>query len=261
MKEKLFERDWRFILDAIYRINSIDNIELLEKETLECLWALFPYTQGTFFIAESDTNGKLVYRRPAVIGIEAHYLDQFMNGDYDQDSYFCGMSLISQTETFRDSDLMPEPFRINTKLYRDIYKKQGIHYALRSYLVHNGTLVGNISLFNSKNAGDFDEKSAHIVDIMAPHIAMKLGELLEKETTSEKPAKHPSYDTMKKLTLTAREQEIAAAVLQGFSDREIADKLCISSSTFKKHIYNIYKKMNVNNRPQMINFFNSQANN
>jgi DNA-binding CsgD family transcriptional regulator len=62
-----------------------------------------------------------------------------------------------------------------------------------------------------------------------------------------------SYD------LTAREQEILRLVLRGESNKEIEKKLFISASTVRNHIYNIYKKLDVRNRLELINLIAKDA--
>jgi LuxR family transcriptional regulator of csgAB operon len=53
-----------------------------------------------------------------------------------------------------------------------------------------------------------------------------------------------------KTALTSREIEILTLVSMGSTNEEIANKMCISTNTVKKHLYNIFKKINVSNRLQ-----------
>ena len=61
--------------------------------------------------------------------------------------------------------------------------------------------------------------------------------------------------------LTAREQEILRLVLQGASNKDIERKLFISASTVRNHIYNIYQKLGVRNRLELINRIGQDARN
>ena len=47
------------MLDIVYRINLIKEVDLFEKEVLECLMVLMPCTQGTFFIPVEE-NGRVI---------------------------------------------------------------------------------------------------------------------------------------------------------------------------------------------------------
>jgi DNA-binding CsgD family transcriptional regulator/streptogramin lyase len=55
-----------------------------------------------------------------------------------------------------------------------------------------------------------------------------------------------------KYKITAREQEIIRLILQGASNKDIEKKLFISNSTVRNHIYNIYQKLEVQNRLELI---------
>jgi DNA-binding CsgD family transcriptional regulator len=52
--------------------------------------------------------------------------------------------------------------------------------------------------------------------------------------------------------ITKREQEIMALIMEGKSNKEIADLLYISLSTVKNHIYNLFRKLEVTSRAQLM---------
>ena len=54
-------------------------------------------------------------------------------------------------------------------------------------------------------------------------------------------------------SLTAREKEILELLAKGFLYKEIADSLFISRETVKKHIHNIYRKLEVQTRTEALN--------
>ena len=54
--------------------------------------------------------------------------------------------------------------------------------------------------------------------------------------------------------LSPKEQEIARAVAEGLSNKQIAAKLGVAESTVKNHIYNIFRKCKVTSRVGLINY-------
>jgi DNA-binding CsgD family transcriptional regulator len=56
-----------------------------------------------------------------------------------------------------------------------------------------------------------------------------------------------------KYNITEREKEICNCIINGFSNKEICDKLFISIATVKKHIYNLFLKTDAKNRIDLIN--------
>lgn len=59
-------------------------------------------------------------------------------------------------------------------------------------------------------------------------------------------------DELAKLNLSNREYAVLQLLTQGNSNAEIADQLCLSLSTVKTHVSNLFVKMDVKSRTQAI---------
>jgi DNA-binding NarL/FixJ family response regulator len=81
---------------------------------------------------------------------------------------------------------------------------------------------------------------------MSPSIAMKTLKLLKNPVVFENP------ETSEVIELSTREIEVLEQLSKGLKNKDIADNLFISFSTVKKHIENIYKKLQAHNRIELI---------
>lgn len=71
----------------------------------------------------------------------------------------------------------------------------------------------------------------------------------------EKPQSNEALDLtemLKTYGLTKRELEIAGLIAEGKSNAEIAEKLYISETTVKKHVSNIFEKMGISRREELL---------
>ncbi len=83
---------------------------------------------------------------------------------------------------------------------------------------------------------------------MSPSVARKTIELLRQTGDPESPQKQE-----KDYTLSQREMEILVELVSGKNYKAIGEKLFISPLTVRKHVSNIYEKLHVNSRAQIIN--------
>lgn len=59
-------------------------------------------------------------------------------------------------------------------------------------------------------------------------------------------------EVARKFQISQREREIMELILQGKSNKDIEEMLFISYNTVKNHLYNLYQKLGVNSRGQMV---------
>jgi len=57
--------------------------------------------------------------------------------------------------------------------------------------------------------------------------------------------------------ITDREKDVIKYIIEGCNNQEISEKLFISSNTVRNHIYNIYRKMGIKNRYELISIVNN----
>src|SRR5471030_1546348 len=67
----------------------------------------------------------------------------------------------------------------------------------------------------------------------------------------QKPAEI-NYDQLLKSGISKREAEILLLIHEGLSNQQIADKLFVSENTIKKHLSNIFQKLQVERRTEAI---------
>lgn len=61
-----------------------------------------------------------------------------------------------------------------------------------------------------------------------------------------------SHGAVQDYHLTAREREVVQAIVEGLTYREIGERFHIAGATVKKHILNIYKKLNVRSKVEFM---------
>jgi DNA-binding NarL/FixJ family response regulator len=94
-----------------------------------------------------------------------------------------------------------------------------------------------LSIIRSAYRGELDG-SSFLVARLARLVSVRDGQ--EEEPGGGLPA------------LTEREREILACAAAGCGNKEIADRLCVSSETVKTHLHHIYQKLAVSGRVEAV---------
>jgi len=143
-----------------------------------------------------------------------------------------GMSGIKGMEIIKEK--YPDVDIIMLTIYHDSHK---IFDSLKAGA--SGYLLKHTSLPEIKEAIEMLLKGGAP---MSPQIARKV----ITHFNEQKPKKNP--DSM----LTSREQDIVTGLVDGLSYKMIADRYDISIDTVRAHVRNIYKKLHVNSKAEVI---------
>ena len=121
----------------------------------------------------------------------------------------------------------------------------GIQSGAVGYIVKDATPEEFVKIIRATHDG---------VDITSPYLAnlhpVVLARLRGKQPVS---SALPSAN-FSELNLTQREQEIVDLLVQGKSNKEMADKLCLSGDTIKAHLQHIFRKIGVSSRLEAVVF-------
>lgn len=88
------------------------------------------------------------------------------------------------------------------------------------------------------------------ITVLDQKVMARLAELMAGNSGSEGKQENISYDISEELT--GREKEICSLMVDGLTNKQIADRLYISEGTVKNYISNIYDKTGIHDRVKLI---------
>ena len=235
------------ISNILLDLYSIDDVEELERSFITDIRTLVPYDQGSFQTLDQNSEEMLVSDTVFVnVKEELAYLFDNIKSEND---YLKHLFYYKNSIVYVETDLLSDDVRKNTEFYKVFFEPQSLEYSAGIILIKDRNNLGVVSLFRSKDWGDFNEKEVFILDIFKSHLANMI-----KNCLSVSDKRIDLDDEM----LTAREKEIMNLLVKGYTNEEIANMLYITVSTTKKHVYNIFNKYGVNSRMALIKTLHSK---
>jgi DNA-binding CsgD family transcriptional regulator len=215
---------------------------------------LIPYDSASFYLA-GEGNDRLL-RDPVTVNITMEKLKEY--DEYEDIDYTRWIFMSGKNMAYRETDLFSGPERESSRFYSEFYVQHGIHYSLQLSLAFHERFLGIVSLYRPKGQEDFTEKDVFILEQVKEHMAFRLyrdavgsSPILETVAVA---GEGTAENTSGRFDLTNREMEILSLILKGLSNQDVAESLFISEHTVKKHVLNIYRKLHVRNRMQLLRF-------
>lgn len=237
---KLETNDWLVLNNIIYKIYTTKDFDKMRSELMERLKLLLDFDSGDFFLSGEDN--KLC--NPVTFNCEANRTELYDDIDYSRGVMYSGKTMV-----YRETDIISDEVRIKTDYYKNVYQPNGWHYAIQVILAANKKFLGVITLYRNIGKDNFKYDDIFLLDMLKEHLSFRLNQ--EKKGREIGHGKLSVVEATEKYQLTKRESNILQLLLDGLENDEICDELSISVNTLKKHVLNIYKKLNINNRVQM----------
>lgn len=245
----LSHTQWDKINSMALAIHEEQDICKLRTDFLTAIDELIPHDKS-FFDLGHKRHTKVVFFDPVSANIDDEYLASYFQEYEPVDTMFW---FFSQTDAdiYRESDYITKAMHNASIYHKEWLSPQGIRYSMGSRVSYGDILYGSVNLWRSPDHGDFSDEELHILRILNQHLSLHLHSLFPNGI--RRGSENEYTDTVTHLyNLTKRESEIVSCIYQGLSNRDISEKMFISENTVKKHSHNIFRKMNVSNRSQLI---------
>ncbi|MDJ0594985.1 MAG: LuxR C-terminal-related transcriptional regulator [Pleurocapsa sp. MO_226.B13] len=139
--------------------------------------------------------------------------------------------------------VLPQGSWKQTKIYQNFCAYYNHEHIAIAPVVGEGRLVGAIYFARVENILPFNNQDLASLSAVSAHLSATLAKLRTQPTSSNSPLAN---------CLTTRELEIAELVAQGLTNPEIGIQLWISRNTVKQTLKNIFRKLDVSTRAQMV---------
>lgn len=145
--------------------------------------------------------------------------------------------LQTQTVPTLVTDVMPQAKLMRTEFFNDFLKRDGLHYGVNVYAWEGADNIGDLRIWRSRRRDNFDAHTLNLLRLVQPAFTAALRRCRLRMPSS---------------ALAGRSAEIAACIVQGLSDKEIAARLGIEFSTVRTHVDKLFRRYAVSSRTQLV---------
>ena len=137
------------------------------------------------------------------------------------------------------SEIMPHNRLIQTEFFNEFLKRDGLTYGVNLFVHRNNKPLFDFRLWRSNKKNDFQTQQLKILDTLLPSL----------RNTTLVNNYQPKIDIPE---LTPKECQALNLLRDGMSDKAIARALHISVSTLRTHFRNIFYKLDVHSRTELM---------
>lgn len=234
--------NWSVLNNIIYKIYSVSDAKQMREYFLEQMKLVLDFDSAEFYLTDLNDSRKFV--KPVQYHCSINGGKLFYEMIEKSSAAFFGKSVV-----FRNTDIVPSESLAKASFYKEYFVKNNWQYSVHLLIGNGEECVGLVSLYRSIGKENFDADDIYILDLMKNHLLFRLsGERLERASIQEKLT---VTEATEHYNLTKRESMILRRLMQGHTNNQISEELQISVNTLKKHVLNIYRKLNINNRVQL----------
>lgn len=241
----LADGEWLQLIKIIGLANRINEDYAFRRTILEQLRILIPYESAAFFLTDLSkvSTTPNFFASPIGIDCEEGRLDEYLETAWEDDK-IRELLATDESRVIRESDFITSEERRSSPYYAEFLG--GRNVLTCTFACPKGPL-GSLNL--NRKLKDFSDKEVFILEVLEPHITERLSQHRLSDGNQKDFEKF-----LRDHNITARESEVLTCILQGMSNGEISESLCISPATTRKHLENLYKKAGAKSRLELAVF-------
>lgn len=243
----LHHGQWAQVNEIALWLHGEHECARLQRGLLERLKTIIPHLASMFDLCRTS-EGRVECFGPEALGFSASALEEYYRTYASQDYTAWGFTS-DRAIVYRDLDVIAPALRDNTSIYREWMEPQGLYYGMGCTIVQDGVIYGTVTLFRSRDEGDFSQEEVAMLAEVGRHLGVHFALLWPHGFTAADEGS-ALEQLAREHGITGRERDVLGLMASGATNQDIARTLFISESTVKKHVNALYRKLGVQNRVQ-----------
>lgn len=236
--------------DFIYQLQTAENLSMVKTICLQRLKLLIPFSYGSIFMVEK-TDGTLHLADPCCFpaSFEKTEREYMKLESIDHTDWFIHAS---ESMVIRESDLLKDHQRLNSPIYQKFYNHYNIYDTLQMSIAWGNKILAVLTLYRTKDDGLFKNDDVFWLQTLKKHIQYAFYVHTLKKKDEKKTDSLPQLISL--YHLTRKEAEVVELIFEDYANPEIARRLQITEHTLQKHLQNIYRKLQISARWELLKF-------
>ena len=238
------------INDLIYEIYLWNNVSDIDDSFFQRLKMIVPFEYASLFLHDESADN------PFSLGEPICFPSSFQEAELKYAQFAGEDELLwilhgKESQLIRESAVLDEEHRLTSPLYLKCYRKYNIYDSLQCTIVFQQKFLGVLTLFRTRPNGTFVSDDMFYLRAIAIHLNPVLYRMIF-EMSSGNSDRTSGLSCLSEYPLTARETEILKCLLNFQDNEEIAETLHIKETTLNKHLQNLFRKLEVRSRWELL---------
>jgi DNA-binding CsgD family transcriptional regulator len=233
-------------LRGIFALLSEDQSEHEVRERTG--WALLDLLRADQFASFVWDAGSGTFGGPVALNMDPANLDHYNSWHQYHDPIT--FVLQARRHATRVTDVMPQRELMRTAFFNDFLARDGLHWGMNLHAFHGDRALGDLRIWRSRVRRDFSEHDKALLGLIEPAFAGALQRAARVAATRSAPISTTSGIEAASSwpRLSARERQVATAVCEGLTDKDIARRMDVGVPTVRTYLRRIFDKLGIERR-------------